>query len=437
MKTSLLQHVSIKNIDALPAACGVYFFLNIKKEILYIGKSTNIRKRIQDHMRGKSMHASGSHWVGWIETETEIEALLKEADLVKHYLPKGNILLKDDKKYFYIVVLRQKSTEKKKRGFPYVLLTHQPHAFVKERGVLHVIGPFTEGRAVKKILRYLRKIFPFYTTQRHGTQQCSYCHLGLCPGPTPDEKTYKTNIKILIKILQGKYRAVERDLAKQMDEASRALAFEKAQQAKETLQALEQVFAHKDFLISKEEFRHQGFGEQAGKFLQKILGTTYEISSIEGYDISNIQGHEPTASMVRFESGKPNKNLYRKFHIRLPETPNDFAMMNEVISRRLSHPEWPYPDLILIDGGKGQLNAARSAMHNFSLAHPAERENMPCIASIAKRYNELFLSSRKNSLKLDTDVDSSVRNLLMYVRDESHRFAIAYHRKLHRKTFTK
>lgn len=434
MSAPPFKYIAVQNIAKLPASCGVYFFLGAKKEILYIGKSTNIRKRIHDHMHGKGIHnefKQQARWIGWIETETEVEALLKEAEYVKKRLPKGNILLKDDKKYFYVVILPQLRTK-----LPYVLITHQPHGFnEKSRGV-HIVGPFTEGRAVKKLLRYLRKIFPYYTTRRHGPKLCSYCHLGLCPGPTPDEKLYRANIAILVKILQGKYRVVEKNLLKQMNVASHDLAFEKAQQLKENLEALEKVFAHKDFLTSVQELtQEKKHTKDAGKYLQKILGTKKEIVSIEGYDISNIQGREPTASMVRFDNGLPNKNLYRKFHIRLPETPNDFAMMHEVLSRRLSHPEWPYPDLLLIDGGKGQLHSAQSAMHSFFLSHPELRAQMPKIASIAKHYNELFIPGKAGSLKLDTDVDSSVRNLLMYVRDESHRFAISYHRKLHRKKF--
>jgi len=217
-KRSILK----SRIQLLPHAPGVYFLLNKKGEVFYIGKAKDIHKRIQDHMRGGTSSnitlATKTSRIEWLETENEIEALLKEAEYIKRYQPRSNVLLKDDKKYFYIGII---SPEKKKgddrESLPYITLTHQPtFALARSRtgeakalrlpskAKAEYIGPFTEGRALKMLMRHLRKIFPYYTAKTHGKLPCSYCHLKLCPGTSPDARQYKKNVGIIRRILQGK-----------------------------------------------------------------------------------------------------------------------------------------------------------------------------------------------------------------------------------------
>jgi excinuclease ABC subunit C len=269
------------------------------------------------------------------------------------------------------------------------------------------IGPFTDGKFLKIVLRYLRKPFPYYT-QKHRILPCSYCHLSLCPGPNPDKREYKKSIAKIKAILNGKKPRVITFLKKEMADFAKNLEFEKAAKARDQIAALENIFAH----IPKVEITPLLTKEGVGV-----------VKSLEAYDISNIQGKEPVASMVRFDNGKPNKSLYRKFKIRLPEKPDDCAMMREVIRRRLRHTEWPYPDMFLIDGGRGQLNAALSQLSVVSC--------QLSVVALAKKHNELYLPNREKPISLDT-LPKDIKNLFMYARDEAHRFAISYHRKLHR-----
>lgn len=423
---------SVKNINKIPDTAGVYFLINKQGETFYIGKSTNIRERLKSHLSPKKRSfgdfAKETARVAWVPTSGEIEALILEASAIKKYRPKYNILLTDDKKYFYVKFANLKSSSKTKSvELPYLAITHRPQDLP---GTIYV-GPFTEGGQIKLLLRYLRRIFPYYTSSRHPKLPCSYCHLELCPGPVADLAQYKRSMRIMQKILEGKRPSVEHRLIKDMKRYAANLDFERAQKIRETLDALRNIFAHKHFL----DRTPKKFGTSySAKTLGCLLGSNKPINTMEGYDISNIQGREPVASMVRFSDGKPDKTLYRKFKMRLPEKPNDFAMIREVVTRRLAHPEWPYPQLFLIDGGKGQLSAALSALHIYALCNKLPLVALPLVAALAKQENELFIPGKLKSIHL-TKVDAGTRHLLMHVRDEAHRFAIAYHRKLHRRKF--
>ncbi|MFY9457552.1 MAG: UvrB/UvrC motif-containing protein, partial [Candidatus Spechtbacterales bacterium] len=380
-------------ITKIPKVCGVYSFKN-NKNILYIGKAASLLVRVRNHFRQPTWHDNhfinqATH-IGFIKTDSEIEALLLESQLIKKYQPRYNIMLRDDKQYFYVGFSREK--------IPYLIITHQP------KNKARYLGPFTDGKSLKTVLKYLRKVFPYYA-QKHRKLPCSYCHIGLCPGPNPNIIEYKKNIAKVKAILNGKKPGVISSLKKEMVNFAKNLEFEKAAKARDQISALKNIFSHAKTYVGSET-------------------SHIEMRSIEAYDISNIQGKESVASMVRFDNGKPNKSLYRKFKIRLPQMPNDTAMIREVIRRRLAHTEWPYPDLFLIDGGRGQLNAALSQL-------PAKKVK---VVALAKRFNELYVPGRKTPIPLDT-LPEQTKNLLMHARDEAHRFAVSYHRKLHRQTF--
>ncbi len=400
----------------MPKTSGVYCFKNARG-VLYIGKAASLKARVKNHLSTPTWH--DNHFVdqathiGYIETESEIDALLLESQLIKKYQPRYNIMLRDDKQYFYVGF--------SKDTLPILRITHQPNTSPPrplslprrggDRGGEVAIGPFTDGGALKTVLRYLRKAFPYYT-QPHRKLPCTYCHIDLCPGPTPNIQEYRKNIAKIKAVLNGKKPRVITSLKKGMAQFAKNLKFEKAAKVRGQIQALENVFSHKNL-----GFRIEGF---------------IPLGTLEAYDISNIQGKEPVASMVRFSaqggpaSGwdwKPNKSMYRKFKIRLPEKPNDVAMIGEVIRRRLAHPEWPYPRIFLIDGGRGQLNAALAEMQNIKYKIR--------VMALAKKHNELYLPNREKPIRLDT-LPKDVKNLFMYARDEAHRFAISYHRKLHR-----
>jgi len=431
------SYLSKEKIKEIPKTPGVYAFKGVRG-ILYIGKAANLEVRVKNHFQQPTyrddLFKEQVAKVGYIETDSEIEALILESQLIKKHKPRYNVLLKDDKQYFYVGFSKDK--------LPHLVITHQP----KEKA--RYLGPFTDGKSLKIVLRYLRKAFPYYTG-KHRKLPCSYCHIGLCPGPDPVIGEYKKDIAKIKAILNDKKPRVITALKKEMSQFAKNLEFEKAAKARGQISALENIFAHRprdksSLLLSG------GFGGCFGMVPRssggKTAGTSEaplgakndareqitkaclldNIKSIEAYDISNIQGREPVASMVRFDNGKPNKSMYRKFKIRLPETPDDFAMMREVIRRRLGHAEWPYPDVFLIDGGRGQLNAALSQM-------PGTGCRLPVIA-LAKRFNELYVPGRKKPIPL-SKLSSETKNLLMHARDEAHRFAVSYHRKLHRQKF--
>ena len=250
---------------------------------------------------------------------------------------------------------------------------------------------------------------------KHGPKPCLWCQLGLCPGSDPDKKQYRKNLKNLIAVLEGKRQKVLRDLKKDMKKYSQDRDFEKAAKARDQIFSLKKVISHAHIFESVQPIDW----EKTQGILQSILQTDKKISRMEGYDISNIQGTEAVASMVVFVDGVADKSQYRKFKIKTVEGPNDTAMIKETLSRRIRN-DWPLPDLILIDGGKGQLNAALAVVKEIP------------VCALAKRNNELFIKGKKDALLLK-DLPREIYNLILQLRDESHRFAITYHKKLRKK----
>ncbi|MDP2641293.1 MAG: UvrB/UvrC motif-containing protein [Candidatus Yanofskybacteria bacterium] len=417
-----------EHMSALPKGAGVYAFLK-GKELLYIGKASNLRTRVKNHFQRASwrdtLFIDQAETICWKETSSDIDALLLESELIQKHQPRYNVMWKDNKSYLSVAI--------SKDPLPRVSIVHQRQLKEQEE----TIGPFVDGSALRRALRVLRSAFPYYTqpqrrgagyTQRtHPRLACPYCHLGLCPGPDPDEKKYRRDIKNLIAVLKGKKTTVLKTLNASMQKAAKNQEYEQAARIRDQIEALERIFAH-SFILSRqdrnrEEFETPTLSALAQK-LKETLGTKKEIRRIEGYDISNIQGNQATGSMVVFQDGNPEKVSYRKFKIKITGHPDDFAMMEELLSRRMKHTEWPYPDLFLIDGGKGQLSSALKAFNGAKL-----RLTKTHIAALAKQQNEIFLPGRATSILLSS-VSPEIRNLLMRVRDEAHRFAISYHRKL-------
>ena len=407
-----------EKINSLPQTTGVYCFTSPKagfpinnKEILYIGKAINTKERVKNHYNQANFKDSffieKTEKIGWIETNSEIEALILEAELIKKYKPKYNTTWKDGKNYSYATITKEK--------LPRVIITHRPE--IKSKN----IGPFVDAKALKKTLTLLRRVFPYYTTQKHPNKACSWCHLNLCPGPNPNIVEYKKNLKGLALILQGKRLFALKTLKNNMRTLSNLKQFEKAGQIRDQIMALERIMANAK-IFEKKKILGTSW-DNAEKLLQKLLKTNKKVSRIEAYDISNIQGKMATGSMVVFVDGKPAKNHYRKFKIKIDDKPNDIAMLKEALTRRMNHKEWSLPELILIDGGKAQLNAGISVRSQFPIAKTVK------IISLAKRNNELFIEGRKQPLLLK-NLPRPIFNLILQLRDEAHRFAIAYHKKL-------
>lgn len=415
-----IKSVSKDKIENLPKKPGVYILKGKSGEFLYIGKATNIQERVKTHFSQPNyrdeLFIEKVSRIGYIETWSEIEALLLESELIKKHQPKYNVIWKDDKNYFFVGVTKEK--------LPRVFITHQKKDLVEgtDKKVTKVdyIGPFVDGKQLKNTLKLLRRIFPFYyTLAKHPYTLCQYCNLGLCPGPNPNAREYRKNISGLLGVLKGKRKSVIKSMQKEMSEASVSNNFEKAAKIRDQIRTLEGTISNARIA----EYSHEKLQEwdSVQKILGEIIGTKRYISRIEAFDISNIQGKAATGSMVTFIKGRPAKDFYRKFRIRMVGKPNDVAMIKEVLGRRFGHPEWGVPDLILIDGGKPQLNAALSSLEPNLL-------NIK-VASLAKRREELYLPGHRRPLLMKT-LSREVFNLILQLRDEAHRFAITYHRKL-------
>jgi len=405
------KFIKKNKISQLPKNCGVYALSENRKNILYIGKARDIKKRVKNHFQQPSfrdiLFLGRIKEIGFIKTDSEIEALILEAKLIKKYQPRFNILWRDDKKYFYVGL---------NKSLGYVFITHQPEKNKK----IEYLGPFIEGRALKESLRFLRKIFPFYTTKKHPKNLCSWCHLGLCPGPKPNKKELQEDIKNLASFLKGKKNTLLKKMEKEMKIASKELNFEKAAKIRDQIFSLRKIISHKTIIKENKEPEW----EKIQKYLEKIFRK--KIEKIEAYDISNIQGEQATGAMITFIRGLPNKNFYRKFKIKISGKPNDTAMLKEVLQRRLKHKEWSLPDLILIDGGKGQFHVALEVLKSF---FSNTQKGKIRVAALAKKENKLFIEEKKEPILLK-NLPKEVSHLILKARDEAHRFAKKYHHKL-------
>jgi excinuclease ABC subunit C len=416
-----------KKINFLPPEPGVYALKN--KEIFYIGKAANLRERIKNHFQQpgfkESLFLEKVKKIGYIKTDSEIEALILEANLIKKYQPKYNVVWRDDKNYFFIGITKE--------DFPRVFITHQTELKVENWKLkIDYFGPFVEGTSLKTTLKILRKIFPFRSCKTLAKKPCLWYQLERCLAPCllkskEIKEISQKNVKNLKKIFQGKKKEVLKNLKKEMKKLAKLEEFEKAAKIRDQIFALQRIFEHKKVFKEKEISLFPKTNSQWKKIekeLQKILKTKKSILRIEAYDVSNIQGKEATGSMITFLEGKPAKNFYRRFKIKIASKPNDVAMIKEIITRRFSHLEWGLPDLILIDGGKGQLKAVKQSLRsNFKHIK---------VMALAKKKNELFIENQKEPILLK-NLPREIFNLILQLRDEAHRFALSYHQKLREK----
>ena len=405
-----------EKIKCLPLTSGVYLYKDWQGQVIYVGKAVNIRKRVESYLRSHSRSlktdflVDNVHDLEVIETASEAEALLLEASLIKQHQPKYNAVLKDGKSYPYIQITKEE--------YPLVSVVR-----LNTRKNKHVAadfyGPYVSPALIREALNIIRKIFPFRTCEPVADKPCLDYHMGLCDAPCiaaiaiPD---YARNIRHVRLILEGKKDDLFRQLRGDMEDLSRARQFEQAARVRDQIRAIGALYAGtKDINYFKE-------AEQ----IQRALNLANAPARIECFDISNIMGHQAVGSMVSFLNGKPDKNNYRRFRIREVKGIDDFQMIAEVVRRRYSRLKKEgdlYPDLILIDGGKGQLSAALAELKKLDAAIP--------IASLAKQEEELFVPGRRNSIVLPKD--SLGLRLVQRVRDEAHRFAIAYHKVLRAK----
>ena len=439
MNTALQQ-----KLKDLPKTPGVYFHKNATGEIIYIGKAAVLRNRVRQYFQASRNRdpktealVAEIYDTDWVEVESEIDALFLEAEMVRRYLPQYNILLRDDKSLQYVRIDH-------KSDYPTVQITRRP---LDDNATYY--GPYINGWALKRALKYLRRVFPYAVTANEGTLGSTlYQQIGLDPGVQSGRTSineYRANLSKLGQYLQGKRKAIIVDLESEMKRAAKEHDFEKAAQIRNQLFALKElnkqiIFSDREFLDISKDRGLQG--------LVDLLGLKTPPNRIEGFDISHMSGTDVVASMVVFTNGIPDKTSYRKFKLKKQQN-NDFASMNEIIGRRLADrnaKKWGLPSLFLIDGGKGQLGAAIKA-RNIS-----QHTTIPMIG-LAKREEEIVIHNTESGVVIneqwakDHNVllrqsddftmlllpqNHDIVKLLQRIRDESHRFAVSYHTVLKR-----
>jgi len=454
-------------LKSLPRNPGVYFHKDKTGEIMYVGKAAVLKNRVRQYFQSsRDMDVKTRALVAeiedtdWVETESEIDALFLESEMVKRYMPRYNILLRDDKSQMYVRI-------DMKSVWPYVSFTRNP----ADDGAEY-FGPYYNGYALKKALRYLRKTFPYYTkAPKPGQRPDLDAHLGLSPIDMTSEQ-YHGELRKLISYIKGNRVQLIKELERDMKTAAGLHEFEKAARLRNRLQNLKELqrrimFGDREFLdISK---------DKALNDLVDLLGLAKIPARIEGYDISHMSGTNVVASQVVFINGVSSRSDYRKYKTRLEQN-DDYANMHETIYRRFGEKNskaWGMPDLILIDGGKGQLDAALRALEERQVSVPT--------ISIAKREEELIVHKTRSNvgttkieelLRTPTPGASVVRSgeyytvnlhagqvnasshsrnlrgaptyttfsdvvkLFQRIRDESHRFAVSYHTVLKRQKQT-
>jgi excinuclease ABC subunit C len=408
-------------LTKLPSEPGVYFFKDADKKIIYIGKAAVLKNRVGSYFQ-VSRHRDPKTQLlvkaiadlDYITVASEVEALFLESEFIKRYRPKFNIDWKDEKNFTYIKISADQ--------FPVISYVRRP---LDDKATY--FGPFTSSDAVKRAMKLLRRVFPYVTHETLPTRACLQHHLGLCPGPEADAidpAEYKRkHIKPLMLYLGGQKDKLLQQLEKQMNVAAKKKDYESAARARDQLHDL-QALSKQMIFGDKESFDLSR--DQALVGLADRLDLKSTPRRIEAYDISHIQGSDNVASMVVFTDGVPNRDEYRRFKMKLRGN-DDFAHMREVINRRFSGAnltDWPKPDLILIDGGKGQLSAALTVLQEKGL-------NLPAIG-LAKREEEIIRQVPDDAHPHRYDVillpkNSAVLQLLQRVRDEAHRFAVTYH----------
>ena len=524
----------IKSPENLPKKPGVYIMRNAEGEIIYIGKAKNLLNRVRSYFREKldrpKTQILMSHFdsLEYILTNSEKEALILEANLIKKHHPRYNVQLKDDKRYPYVKITDEK--------FPRLFITRN----ITKNGVYY--GPFTDVGSVKRTVKFLKSLFKIRTC-RNMNGPCLNAQIDLCYAPCDGRITQEEYAEIINKIdlfFQGKYSTIVKNLKKEMTEAALNEEYEKAAVLRDQINSIEEIMEKQfvdlvdddldqdviataqgennivviimpvrngkitgrdDFLMSGSEYdstseilsafiqQYYGYNRHVPKQIllpeeiddaelleewladlrgnkvyikvpqkgvklrlvkmaeknaeiiihqkKKLENSLIELKKylklekiprvIEGYDISNISGKFAVGSKVSFKDAKPNKKMYKQFRMETPG-PNDFAMMKELLTRRLKLIESdPEPDLIVIDGGKGQLGMACGVLEELNLTH------IPIIG-LAKEFEEIYLPNTSRPIIIPKN--NRALHLLQQVRDESHRFAITYHRKLRSKNIS-
>ncbi|MDP3889166.1 MAG: GIY-YIG nuclease family protein [bacterium] len=410
----------------LPNLPGVYLFKNAQGGVIYIGKAKSLKKRVQtyfqkhDDWKIKSL-IDEHHDVDYILTHNELEAAILEAELIKEHQPKFNVLLRDGQPFLYI------------------LFTHEPLPKIqvvrnkKEKG--KYFGPFLHKQQARNAYHFLVRTFRLSLCNKQLEHGCLDYHIGTCPGSCkPDFKPedYLFRLQLAQDVLKGKDKEFVVRIKEKIKEYNHALSFEKAKHLSEYLDNFEDIFKTIALHFSTKKFETDIFvattprldiatiHQNSAHKLQHFLKLDAPASTIDCFDISHFQSRYLVGSCVRFTNGIPEKNKFRRFKIKTLDQQNDYAALQEIVTRRYKDMQ-DIPDLLVIDGGKGQLNAIKKIMPNAS-----------CV-SLAKREERLYGDAYPEGITLD--ISTNVGKLFIAIRDYAHHFAISYHRLRREKEF--
>lgn len=412
---------SLKNIPTQP---GVYLYRNLNQKVIYVGKAINLKYRVQSYFNKKvNRHDNLVENIFSIEIillNTELEAFLLEARLIKLYQPKYNIIQKDNKRYLYLAITKDK--------YPRIIQTRLPE---DNTNLAEFYGPFTSSQSLTEMMRMIRKIFPFCADKKCSSKTpCFHYRLGLCPGVDiyPVYK-YQQNIQKIRKFLNGDLNLLISDLNKSMIKSSKNQKFEQAQKYKKQIEMIK-------YLLGR--YWH---GNEDDKSIRQLGGLKelivryqgydpYLIHRIECYDISNLSADIVVGSMSVFINAEPQTSEYRQF--RIQEFKGDPQAIKEVLQRRFRHQEWLYPQIIIVDGGKGQVSSAFDVFNDLGLIGKIG------LIGLAKEFETIIIprisaSGIKSWKEVNLPKFNQTLQMVQYLRDEAHRFAQKYYKKLHQK----
>lgn len=412
---------------ALPDKPGVYMFLGPRKKVLYVGKANSLKNRVKSYFASDLAETRGTHIVKMVEdartlrfeeTDSILEALILEANLIKKHDPPANARERDNRSFNYIVITRE--------AYPRVLIVRGRELFQRwnKKDIAHVLGPYPQAGVLREALRVVRAIFPFRdsTCKPESGKPCFNRQIGLCPGVCEgavSKRDYARLVRRIALLFSGKKRALIKELTRDMRRAAKEERFEEAKEFRRQIGALMHI---RDVSLIKREAL-ESYGGEVNHF------------RIEAYDVAHTSGSETVGVMTVVENGEAKKGDYRMFKVRGFKN-DDTGALKEVLDRRLAHPEWPMPRLIVLDGGKGQLNAARAVLKKAGVEiptvavvkdehhRPREVIGLPAMPAHAGQAGDSIHRTARE------------RDILLANR-EAHRFALAYHRKRRRQVTIK
>jgi excinuclease ABC subunit C len=447
-----------KRMQKMPDAPGVYFFLDKSKKVLYIGKATDLKSRVRSYFSPDLHKTRGpiitkmvekAKTIDWRATDSVLEALILEANLIKTYKPEANTDLKDDKSWNYVVVTKE--------DFPRILLVRGKELggldfknspkerderehyslsgnFIKasqdkdQFEPAHTFGPFPHGLQLKEALKIIRKIFPYRDTcmpcpdqgpsLKQGAKgrslvRCKACFnasIGLCPSVCSgavNKTEYRIIVRRIVMLFQGKKTELVKSLERDMKRSAKDEKFEEAARLRKQLFALQHI---QDISLLKDEYR-----------APMSPGALHAVR-IEAYDVAHLRGSAAVGVMTVVENGTALKNEYRKFKIKTAKAGDDTGALREILSRRLGHDEWPMPRIIAVDGSTGQMNAAQKVLDEYGIKIP--------IVGVTKDEKH-----RAREIKGDRTLIATRERDILLANAEAHRFAIGYHRAKRSKNF--